>query len=497
MRCSSIPPTAYMLGLILLHCVVTVFGSAKHTCTNPVLEVLEDEDTTQLLQRTASWHELHVSDHRAAKDPAPVFHAAANPAKDHEVLPKVSSSLFYQTSSMTSLHLAAHFNAQHGIAAIVLFAVLVVLKAMYPTSGVIRAVSLSSCYILASTVMIESNKWLMQATHYPYPLTMTAGHMLVSTVLANVLRFFCPSAFPALATIDINWRFCLKFLPIGAFFALSIVCGNAAYQHLSVAFLQIMKESNIAVVYCLSVVVGLESLLRCSVTLLVITLFGAVLAVLNEMHFDMIGFLIQLTSSLSEASKVVIQGVLMSGSAKLDPLTMVLFMAPACLLIISIPMLISDAHRLPEIATHLQIYWPIIALNACLAFVLNVIVAQCIKHLSPIGFLLAGVVKDIAIILISTAFLGESLTIQQDIGFCIALIGVGLYSVYKQNIDCFTDDRLLPGFRRLLFAEFAADTGIKAEASGDNTRIPEVAKDLEHPESSTTWNDVSPPSVSS
>lgn len=280
----------------------------------------------------------------------------------------------------------------------------------------------------------------------------------------------------------------MKFLPIGAFFALSIVCGNAAYQHLSVSFLQIMKESNIAVVYGFSVVVGLEAVRRCSLSLLAITLFGSIVAVMNEMHFNIFGFFIQLTSSVSEASKVVIQAILMSGAAKLDPLSMVLFMAPACLLVISIPMLISDAHRLPEIASHLQMNWPIVAGNACLAFVLNVIVAQCIKHLSPIGFLLAGVVKDTVIIMTSTAFLGESLTIQQDVGFCIALTGVGLYSVYKQNIDCFADDRLIPGFRKLVFSELPADRPVKGSKAAQ--------EDLEHPDSSMTPNDMPKPNSS-
>merc|ERR1719272_2508086 len=84
-----------------------------------------------------------------------------------------------------------------------------------------------------------------------------------------------------------------------------------------------------------------------------------------------------------------------------------------------------------------------------LAFSLNIVVATVIKQLSAVGFLLAGIVKDICIIVTSAWFLGESLSAQQLVGFTLALIGVLSYSMYKQNLDCFEDDHLLQGFSRV------------------------------------------------
>jgi len=243
--------------------------------------------------------------------------------------------------------------------------------------------------------------------------------------------------------------FCLKFLPIGAAFATSIVCGNAAYGYLSVSFLQIMKQSNIVVIYSLSVLCGLEALRRCSVVLLVATVSGTMLAVHGEMHFKIAGFLLQLVSTLSEAAKVIIQGVLMSGTYKLDPMTMVLFMAPACLLANVVPFLVHEGPRMSEIGAQFSGHLPFILFNACLAFILNLLVAQCIKQLSPVGYLLCGIVKDVAIIVTSSFFLGESLSIQQVCGFCMALSGVACYSLYKQNADCFQEDDILLGFSRV------------------------------------------------
>merc|ERR1719359_240633 len=138
-----------------------------------------------------------------------------------------------------------------------LMLILLAARQLYPDNNAIKAVSLGSLYIVVSACMIESNKWMMLPGHFPYPLTLASNHMLMSLVLANCLRAFRPAAFPALQQIEVDRWFCLKFIPIGAAFALSMVSANAAYQYLSVSFLQIMKQCNIATIYTFSVLCGL------------------------------------------------------------------------------------------------------------------------------------------------------------------------------------------------------------------------------------------------
>lgn len=347
------------------------------------------------------------------------------------------------------MQLLHDFRVQVAVFALVLVLCLVVAQLLYPGSAAIRAMGLGFLYICVSAAMIESNKWLMLPGHFPYPLSLTTSHMFTSMILANILRHVCPSAFPALQKMEVTWWFCLKFVPIGAAFALSIVCGNGAYQYLSVSFLQIMKQCNVVIIYTFSTLCGLEALRRCSVILLACTLCGTMLAVHGELHFMLTGFVLQVVSSLSEATKVIIQGLLMSGSLKLDPLTMVLFMAPACLLANVVPFAIMEGPRIAEISLAFASHAPYVLGNAMLAFGLNVIVAQCIKQLSPVGYLLAGIVKDVCIIVTSAWFLGESLSTQQVFGFTIALSGVACYSLYKQNQDCFQDDHIIHGFQRV------------------------------------------------
>lgn len=333
--------------------------------------------------------------------------------------------------------------------ALFVFTGLLIAKVMRPQSNAVNVIALCVVYNAISATMIETNKWLMQPGHFPYPLTMTANHMLTSFFLANVFRMCCPSAYPALENIEVTAGFLSKFLPIGCMFATSIVCGNAAYQYLSVPFLQVMKQCNVATIYAFSVICGLDALRKCSIKLLAITLIGTTLTVHGELQFQLTGFLLQIGSSVSEAAKVVTQGLLMSGSTKLDPLSMVLFMAPACLFALVVPLCISDAYRAAEILQQFKAHSVMIIANASCAFALNCVVAQCIKSLSPTGYIMMGVLKDVFIVTTSAIVLGESLTLQQTCGFAIALTGVAGYSLFRQTIDCFVEDELIPGFWRV------------------------------------------------
>eukprot|EP00929_Paragymnodinium_shiwhaense_P085418 TRINITY_DN45821_c0_g1_i1.p1 TRINITY_DN45821_c0_g1~~TRINITY_DN45821_c0_g1_i1.p1 ORF type:complete len:437 (-),score=97.52 TRINITY_DN45821_c0_g1_i1:72-1382(-) len=328
----------------------------------------------------------------------------------------------------------------------------------------VRGAALGLLYIILSAVMIETNRWLMQPGRFPYPFMLTMNHMCCSFVLANLLRAVKPSFFPSLEGLKVTPSFLWRFVPIGLPFAASLVCSNWAYKYLSVSFLQIMKQSNIVTIYVLSVIAGLEALRRCNVILLAAILFGASLGVKGELHFVLIGFILQCISSLCEAGKVIMQSLLMSGQAKLDPLTMVLFMAPACFIANIVPLYVIEGREMHNILSAFGAMWPMLLGNACLAFCLNVTVAQCIKQLSAVGYLLCGIVKDTAIIVTSTWLLGESLTLQQQVGFSLALTGVAMYSLYKQNQVCFEDDSLIEGFRRV-YAKLAEPPTCPSEST--------------------------------
>jgi len=76
-------------------------------------------------------------------------------------------------------------------------------------------------------------------------------------------------------------------------------------------------------------------------------------------------------------------------------------------------------------------WWPLLLANASVAFALNVTIAIFMKRVSAVGFILAGIVKDAVIVMAGAAFMGESLSHLQMLGFGFQLIFIWTWSLMK------------------------------------------------------------------
>lgn len=140
---------------------------------------------------------------------------------------------------------------------------------------------------------------MMQEGHFPFPFILVLMHCLFSSVFALALRFFMPSLFPALTDpkwkIDINMGYYVRsILPIAWCFACSLVLSNIAYKYCSVAFLQMVKEGNIIVIYVLSVLFGIESFSRTQAAILALMVAATWGCVDGELNFNVLGFVVQM-----------------------------------------------------------------------------------------------------------------------------------------------------------------------------------------------------------
>merc|ERR1719362_1683362 len=113
-------------------------------------------------------------------------------------------------------------------------------------------------YVVCSASLIKYNKFLMSRERFPYAVNLTFGHMVSGSIFLLFLRKLFPSAFPSLepdSTQPVNWRLLTRgALPIATCLCGTLVFSNVAYMHISVAFIQMMKEVNVVVVYLFSLV---------------------------------------------------------------------------------------------------------------------------------------------------------------------------------------------------------------------------------------------------
>jgi len=285
-------------------------------------------------------------------------------------------------------------------------------------------------YIALSATLIQFNKWLMNPARFPHAMLLTTIHMFTTLVLCNLFYFLCPGMYPSMSKVAGNEVTLIKsFVPLGLLFAVGLFLSNQAYLYCNAAFLQFMKESNIVVVFGLSAMVGLTQLSRAkSLNIFWITT-GAALAVTGEVHFAAVGFVCQAISQLAECAKNVLgEWIMTGGKLKLDPLTYTMFMAPVCLTFLLIGNIFSwDQTCIRDV----KAWWAYLVPNACLAFALNISISVLIKEGSAMAFILSGLVKDVAIVLVSAHIFHEQVVLQQYFGFAICLSGVFFWSYAK------------------------------------------------------------------
>lgn len=298
-------------------------------------------------------------------------------------------------------------------------------------------------YVALSSGLISFNKYLMHAERFPHASALMLVHMTSCTSLAAICYFVKPSLFSSLSNPEERMKlnanaYLRRIVPVSLLFAVSIVASNMAYNYSGLAFLQIMKESHSVFVYSFSVLLGTEVFRGRQAVVLVCISLCTSLTVGLEIHFALLGFLLQLIASVTESMKIALQGYLLQGM-RLDSLTFLLMISPACAMVLVFiqklshdenSAILEDAHRM----------WPLLLLNGCLAFALNVCIAVGIKLASATSFILWGVLKDVLIVTASAFVFHEPLSHLQCLGFSLQVAGVVTYSVFRVHQATF--DRL-------------------------------------------------------
>lgn len=290
---------------------------------------------------------------------------------------------------------------------------------------------LIGAYISLSACMISFNKYLMNAERFPFAVVLTMLHMLTGTCVTAVLYLLKPKLFsalqgPAWRAAQSNGSLWLKISSICFLFSGQLILTNTAYLKSSVPFLQMMKETNIVWIYLISTVASLEPFQIQRLLLIFLILLATGLTIHGEMHFSLSGFLIQGSSQLMEVSKLTLQGlVLRSAALKLDPLSYVLITNPICFALLSAAFLIitysvnNPLLPVPQLVSFR--WWPLLLANACVAAALNITIAFTFQRISPLQFILVGIVKDICIVMISVLLVGEEVSFIQLVGFALQL----------------------------------------------------------------------------
>lgn len=139
-----------------------------------------------------------------------------------------------------------------------------------------------------------------------------------------------------------------KIIPIAVLYAGTLCFSNAAYLTLSVAFIQMIKAMMPACVYLTSVLFQVDKFSISKSAIMIVVCTGTTIASVGELNFVLIGFLFQAASLATESTRIVLVQILLQRQGlKLNPLTTLYYLAPACLAFLTIPFCIFELPGFP------------------------------------------------------------------------------------------------------------------------------------------------------
>ena len=288
----------------------------------------------------------------------------------------------------------------------------------------LKNLAYASIWIALSASVILFNKYILAFGGFPFPITLTVWHMLFSSSIAAALIW--TGAVPSTEAMDAR-RYASAVMPIGALFAGTLWLGNAAYLHLSVSFIQMLKALMPAAVYGVGCLLSTETFAwKCVANMVIITV-GVALASAGEVALVPLGVAMQLGSVLTESTRLaLVQILLQRRGLKLNPITTLYFVAPASGFFLIIPWSVLEAGKLWDgfHAGEVSISPLILVANAACAFALNLSVFLLIGKTSALTMNVAGVIKDWLLIGMSSFLFHSKVTPLNFQGYGIAFAGV-------------------------------------------------------------------------
>jgi drug/metabolite transporter (DMT)-like permease len=193
-----------------------------------------------------------------------------------------------------------------------------------------------------------------------------------------------------------------------------------------------LKAFTPVAVLLFSSLMGLEKPACAEIGIVVVICVGVAMTSMGEAAFSMLGFVFQSLAILFESSRLVLTNILLK-SLKLDPLSSLYYIAPMCAFFIGISFLVFEYDHLPWERLSEPAFLGMLAANGCVAFTLNVAVVLLISHTSALTLTLAGIFKDILLVVLSVLVFGSPVTPLQVVGYGVALTGLNLHKEYKKN----------------------------------------------------------------
>ncbi|KAF2664484.1 TPT-domain-containing protein [Microthyrium microscopicum] len=319
---------------------------------------------------------------------------------------------------------------------------------------VVNATLIGLWYLFSISITVY-NKWMFtdepdnpETIVFPFPLFTTCVHMLVQFCLASLVLYFMPDFRPtngevfdptSQKPIMTRMFYLTRIGPCGAATSLDIGLGNMSFKFITLTFYTMCKSSVLGFVLLFAFIFKLEKPSWKLGGIITMMTVGVVMMVAGEAAFNLIGFLLIMSSAASSGFRwSLTQILLIRHPATSNPFSSIFFLAPVMfitLLVIAIP--IEGFSGLAAAFSALvsakgPILAPLILLfPGILAFCMTASEFALLQRTSVVTLSICGIFKEVLTISTASLVFGDQLTPINSVGLVVTIGTIGVYNYMK------------------------------------------------------------------
>lgn len=336
---------------------------------------------------------------------------------------------------------------------------------------------LVSAYMFIGPGLILLNKYILSSLDFPYPMFLSGLGVLVSGLAAQLaVRLGFVTLQRKEQVEGMLWY--KRVLPVGLAHAGTLAFGNIVYLFLNVGFIQMLKSFTPVIMMITGVAFKIESPSQTTIFSVLVISVGTAAACTFTTEMNITGLLVMLMAEATEAIRLLMTQFLLQ-NLKFGVVEGQYVLAPASAFWLFLASVVFELNTMIDKGA-----FSIIAANpgtfivaSGLGLGVNFLSYLVIQATSSLTMKVLGTARNVLTILLGVMFYGETVSVNEGLGYSLALVGFAGYNASKGGgwnvLTCFGYTPFPPGI----------PSGKAASAStGDND--PESATGLLKPSTS-------------
>ena len=337
---------------------------------------------------------------------------------------------------------------------------------------------LVSAYMFIGPGLILLNKYILSSLDFPYPMFLSGLGVLVSGLAAQlVVRLGFVSLQRKEQVEGVLWY--KRVLPVGLAHAGTLAFGNIVYLFLNVGFIQMLKSFTPVIMMITGVAFKIESPSQTTIFSVLVISVGTAAACTFTTEMNITGLLVMLMAEATEAIRLLMTQFLLQ-NLKFGVVEGQYVLAPASAFWLFLASGVFELNTMIAKGA-----FSIIAANpgtfivaSGLGLGVNFLSYLVIQATSSLTMKVLGTARNVLTILLGVMFYGETVSVNEGLGYSLALVGFAGYNASKGGgwnvLTCFGYTPFPPGN--------PSGKGAGVGATGDND--PESATGLLKPSTS-------------